>query len=83
MQINDYFLECHARYVLDEARAAAARAALIPRGAPRARPALGALLAAARTLCASARSPRSLPAPAPAASPKPGVSERGTRHQAA
>jgi hypothetical protein len=64
MHTHDYVLECHVRHVLDEARAAAARAALIPRRAPTLRPMITATLSAVRTLCARATSPHRL-APRP------------------
>ena len=49
MDINEYFLEFHARTLLEEARAARARAALVP-SPPSARPSLAAMVAAARAL---------------------------------
>jgi hypothetical protein len=59
MHTNDYFLECYVRDVLDEARAAAARAALVPHRVPAVRPRIAAMRSAVRSFFARATpSPR-------------------------
>jgi hypothetical protein len=64
---NDYYLEWHARQVLQEARAASARAALAREAAAsprniRRRPAVAAVTSTLRALCARAARPRRLEA---------------------